>query len=148
MVDDYAEAKHPNIRSFSQQKGIGKTFEYAIAFENLQTEIYIGETIANKEELKNLITAYNDGKTLDELLEIFSSRGAENNRIKKAIRESGLNAEERKKHLIASRYLNSLSKGENAYELAQILQYNLEKDNPVNFKTPVYIKQAIDWICE
>jgi len=146
LVDDYAEAKHANIRSFSQQKGIGKTFEYAIAFENLQTDIFIGKTIANKDELKNLIKAYNDGKTLDELLAIYSSNGSENKRIKKAISESGLSMEEKKKHLIASRYLNSLSKGENAYELAQILQTNYEKGNPVNFETPIYIKQAIDWL--
>jgi predicted ATP-dependent endonuclease of OLD family len=146
LVDDYAEAKHANIRSFSQQKGIGKTFEYAIAFENLQTDIFIGETIANKDELKNLIKAYNDGKTLDELLAIYSSKGSENKRIRKAISESGLSMEGKKKHLIASRYLNSISKGENAYELAQILQTNFEKGNPVNFKTPVYIKQAIDWL--
>ena len=148
LVDDYAESKHANIRSFSQQKGVGKTFEYAIAFENLQTEIFIGETIANKDELKKLIEAYNKGNTLEELLAIFSSKGSENNRIKNAISVSGIDTEERKKHLIASRYLNSLSKGENAYELAQILQTNLEKDNPVDFKTPIYIKQAINWICE
>jgi len=147
LVDDYAEAEHPNIRSFSQQKGVGKTFEYAIAFENPHTDIYIGETIANKKELKNLIKAYNDGKTLDELLAIFSSRGSENIRIEKAIRESRIDTEERKKHLIASRYLNSISKGQNAYEFAQILQSNLEKDNPVDFKIPVYIKKAINWIC-
>lgn len=148
LVDDYADTKHANIRSFSQQKGIGKTFEYAIAFENLQTKIFIGESIANNTELRKLINAYNDGKTLDELLAIFSSRGAENNRIKKAISESSLDVEEKKKHLIASRYLNSLSKGENAYELAQILQTNLEQSNPVGFKTPSYIKKAIDWLCK
>ncbi|MDD4110768.1 MAG: AAA family ATPase [Clostridia bacterium] len=148
LVDDYAESKHANIRSFSQQKGVGKTFEYALAFENLQTEIFIGETIANKDELKKLVEAYNKGNTLDELLAIFSSRGSENSRIKNAISASSIDTEERKKHLIASRYLNSLSKGENAYELAQILQANLEKDNPVDFKTPIYIKQAINWICE
>ncbi len=40
IVDDYDEGKHKNIRSFSQTKGIGKTFEYAIAYENPQT-IYL-----------------------------------------------------------------------------------------------------------
>ncbi len=148
LVDDYDEGKHVNIRSFSQQKGIGKTFEYAIAFENIQTDIYIGESISNKDELKKLIKAYNEGKTLNDLLDIFSSRGAGNKRIMKAIRESSIDIEEKKKHLIASRYLNSLSKGENAYELAQILHLNFEKGNPVKFKTPDYIKQAIDWLCK
>ena len=148
LVDEYAETKHPNIRSFSQQKGVGKTFEYAIAFENLHTEIFIGETIANKVELKELIKAYNNGKTLDELLAIFSSRGTENNRIKKAISASAINTEDKKKHLIAARYLNSLSKGENAYELVQILEENFEKGNPAKFKTPDYIIKVITWLCK
>lgn len=148
IVDDYDDGKHENIRSFSQQKGIGKTFEYAIAFENLQTDIYIGETISNNKELKDLIKAYNDGKSLDELLAIHSTIGKENLRILKAIKESYIIEEEKKKHLIASRYLNSLSKGQNAFELAQILQTNLEKGNTVKFETPNYIKQAIDWLCK
>jgi len=148
IVDDYKEGNHPNIQSFSQQKGIGKTFEYSIAFENVHTDIYIGKTISNNEELKNLIKAYQKGKSLDELLNIYSSRGEENERIKKAIRKSGIDEEEKKKHLIASRYLNSLSKGENAYELVQLLRTNYENGNPVNFKTPDYIKQAIYWLCK
>jgi len=148
IVDDYDEGKHSNIRSFSQQKGVGKTFEYAIAFENTQTDIFIGDTISNSDELKALINTLKNGKTLEEMISVHKTTGKENKRVIKALRDSQIDEEDKKKHLIAARYLNSLSKGENAYELVQILEENFEKGNPAKFKTPDYIIKAITWICK
>lgn len=147
IVDSHAEGKHPNIRSFSQKKGNGKTFEYSIAFENPKLDLFVADNIANNIELKELIKAYADGKKLDEMIAIHSKVGKENERIIDSIKKSTLSHDELKKHLIASRYLNSLSKGENAYELAHKIQANLS-DNKCEFIVPQYISNAIEWICK
>ena len=147
IVEDYSKGKHPNIRCFSQVKGIGKTFEYAIAYENPKLDIHVVSSIANIEEIKNLIKAYNEGKDLSEMIEIHSTIGKENKRIIESIKKSDRDEEELKKHLIASRYLNSLSKGENAYNLAHVLDKNLPK-NECEFQVPSYLTDAIQWLCK
>ena len=146
-MDDYAEGKHPNIQCFSQVKGRGKTFEYAIAFENPNIDIHIVNSIANNAELKKLIQAYKNGKSLDEMIAIHSTTGKENKRIIDSLKKSDILEEELKKHLIAARYLNSLSKGENAYDLTHVLKANLP-ENKWNFKVPQYISDAIGWLCK
>ena len=147
VVDDYAEGKHPNIQCFSQVKGQGKTFEYAIAFENPAIDIHIVDSIANNAELKKLIQAYKSGKSLDEMIAIHSTTGKENKRIIDSLKKSDISEEELKKHLIAARYLNSLSKGKNAYDLTHVLKANLP-ENKCNFKVPQYISDAIGWLCK
>jgi len=146
LVDEYSKGKHPNIRCFSQTKGVGKTFEYAIAFENPKIDIYVVDSISNNKEIKQLIDAFKNGKSIDEMKLIFSDNGNENERIIKSIGLSTLPEEELKKHLIASRYLNSMSKGENAYDLANVLKVNM-KDRKQDFKVPIYISNAIVWLC-
>lgn len=147
LVDEYSEGKHPNIVCFSQDKGFGKTFEYAIAYENSTCDLYAVDCISNKEKLKELIKANATDESLDKLINIFDSKGNENLRIIASIHKSKLEKDVLKKHLIATRYLNSLSKGENAYELTKALLGNLP-ENKANFQVPVYIKKAIDWICK
>ncbi len=147
IVDEYSKGKHPNIRCFSQTKGVGKTFEYAIAYENPKIDIYVVDSISNNKEIKQLIAAFKNGKSIDEMKLIFSDNGNENERIIKSIGLSTLPEEELKKHLISSRYLNSMSKGENAYDLANVLQVNL-KDRKQDFKVPNYISNAIVWLCK
>jgi hypothetical protein len=59
--------------------------------------------------------------------------------------------EEKKKAIIASRYLNSVGKGENALELCYALQENLSKKGTPDFKdfnVPPYIKSAIEELCQ
>jgi hypothetical protein len=51
-----------------------------------------------------------------------------------------------KENILAARYLNSVSKGENAFELAHTLEANLMKKKPQPFKVPEYIAEAIEWI--
>lgn len=146
IVDDYAKGKHPNIQCFSQKKGTGKTFEYAIAFENPNVEIHIVDSIANNAELKKLIQAYKDDKSIVEMIAIHSSAGKENKRVIESLEKSEIAEDELKKHLIAARYLNSLSKGENAYDLVHVLKENLPEKKR-NFKVPQYISDAIGWLC-
>ena len=58
---------------------------------------------------------------------------------------------EKKAALNASRYLNSVGKGENALELSSILQENYLKNGTEDFQefhVPKYIKDAIEWVCD
>lgn len=146
IIDNYSKAKnHANIRAFSQETKISKTFEYAIAYENSNCELIVTASISNEKELKELIT--NNGKTIAELFEILRKGSEENMRIIEGLRTYSDSEENKKKHLFAARYLNSLSKGENAFELANVLAENLP-DNKAQFNVPKYIEDAIIWICE
>ena len=75
----------------------------------------------------------------------------ENQRIKAAIQKSTWTDCEKKKAIIASRYLNSIGKGENALELASLLKDNLllkGTDDYEEFVIPEYISNAIKWVCK
>lgn len=139
---------HPNIRFFSQDEEKGKTFEYDLILFNHKSELLITESLSNKKEIRNLMKLV-DKRSLTDYLNILS-KSDENDRIKKGI--SGLGAkwseDEKKKAIIASRYLNSVGKGENALELAYTLEKNLQKDTPEAFNVPSYISEAIVWICQ
>ena len=79
----------------------------------------------------------------------------ENKRITSALRKA-LSPEvwpesSKKAAVIASRYLNSVGKGENALELSSILQENYSKKGTPEFQefhVPEYIKNAIEWVCD
>jgi predicted ATP-dependent endonuclease of OLD family len=155
-LNDYLDGRHPNISAFTQDEKYGKTFEYDLVFANPSLEILVTDSMSNKEELKDLMKAYKNKKSLKDLLDILSNKGDENNRIRNAIQmvHESWSEDDQKRALIASRYLNSISKGENALELAYSLQENLDKkkDNQkeMNFQelnVPVYIKEAIEWVC-
>lgn len=147
IVDDFAKDKHPNIRCFSQIKGEGKTFEYTLAFENSKSDLHIVDSISNKSELKALVEANKEGKNINEMISMHSTKGKENQRVINSLKKSNMDENELKKHLIASRYLNSLSKGENAYDLAYALKEHLGKKD-TKFNVPKYISDAIDWLCK
>ena len=71
-----------------------------------------------------------------------------NTRIKTSIDTSGWTDEEKRKALLASRYLNSVSKGSNALELNVALMANLEKSaaDRKEFHVPQYIADALTWL--
>lgn len=98
------------------------------------------------------MTFYNkEGKTSQDLLNGLS-KSKENQRIIESIKSNtNLSDDEKKKAIIASRYLNSVGKGENALELCYALQENLEKKGTADFKefnVPPYIKSAIEELCQ
>ncbi|NTZ19191.1 DUF2813 domain-containing protein [Paenibacillus sp. JMULE4] len=135
-----------NIECFSQDKGKGKTFEYALAYINPHCKLILTESMSNLKELNKLFDYYQQGKTLDEMIGILGSKGGENLRIAESIKR--YKGSDSREHLIASRYLNSISKGENAYELSKALEENLNNENACTyFKVPQYIKEAITWVC-
>lgn len=150
--EKYPLGTHPNITFFSQTNVNGKTFEYELLFNNPTLKILLTDSISNKQELEDLMNLYNeDGKTYEDLLNRLGV-SEENKRIKESIiTNSNLNDEEKKKSIIASRYLNSVGKGENALELSYVLQENLNKKETDEYKelvVPSYIKDAIELLCQ
>ena len=57
---------------------------------------------------------------------------------------------DKKKALLAARYLNSVGKGANALELSSVLKENLDKKEGERkaFEVPEYIKKAIEWLLQ
>lgn len=146
----YPIGANPNITFFSQDYSKGKTFEYDLVLQNPTLEILVTDSMSNQQEIKNLMRLFKDNKPIADLVaELRDS--VENTRIKDSISANTWDENDKKKAIIASRYLNSVGKGENALELSYNLLENIEKKNTpeyVEFIVPEYIKQAIDWICQ
>lgn len=144
-----------NIKFFQPDSTFGKTLEYDLMANNPSQEILLTESMSNCDEIKDLITLYNDGKSLNEMINKLSTSDTNTN-IKTSLQAIPSDHEiwkenELKKALIASRYLNSISKGEHALQLSIKLLKNLDnragKDR-VDLILPKYIKDALEWICQ
>ena len=151
-LDKYLNNEHSNIRAFVQPNKYGKTFEYQLMFDNPSLNLLLTDSISNSQELAELMDHYKKEVSLQKLMDILP-KSSENKRIIKSLNETkdNWNEEEKKKALIASRYLNSVGKGENALELASVLKDNLElknQDEYQEFIVPEYIANAIEWVCE
>lgn len=147
LFEIYGE--HKNIKFFSQDENRGKTFEYDLVLYNPKCEILVTESMSNQNKIKEMMNL-DDSSSLESYLELIGT-SAESNKIRDGIRDLGSSWEEddKIKAVIASRYLNSIGKGENALELAYALEENLNHDslNEV-FTVPVYIQEALKWICQ
>lgn len=132
------------IHFFSQDKLKSKTFEYDLILYNPTLDILVTDSMKNQAEIKELMTM-NYSDALNKL-----RTSAENNRIADSLESSSWNEEEKKKALVATRYLNSVGKGENALELSSVLEENLLLPANVRktFKVPQYIKDAIEWLLQ
>jgi hypothetical protein len=132
------------VHYFSQDINKGKTFEYNLILHNPDLKILVTGTMKNQEEIKELMALnYSDALT-----KLRGSR--ENERMVESLKSSSWNEDEKKKALIASRYLNSIDKGENALELCNILEDNLllNEDERKIFNVPPYIQNAIEWLLQ
>lgn len=140
---------HPNIRFFSQDAVKSKTFEYDLVLHNPCLSLLITDSMKNVDKLKELMLLYEDEQSsVDDLLSKLR-KSAENDRIKNSINENtSWTDKDKKEAIIAAYYLNSVDKGENALELAYILEKNLNQEPCEMFIVPNYIKQAIEWICQ
>ncbi|MET4141648.1 AAA family ATPase [Pedobacter sp. UYP1] len=155
---------HSNIRFFGQNHNRGKTFEYELCLDNLDTDILLTDSLQNLGELKKMFNIYRAKGPLSQMYdELRDSK--ENIRLENSLvaqLDPGWTDTEKMKAICASRYLASVGKGENALELANLLETNLllpetapAGDDPlnpsklqVNFNVPQYIKDAIDFICQ
>ena len=134
---------HPNIRFYSQNPIYGKTLEYDLMRENPNCELLLTESVSNISEIKEMMAEQN----LETMIDMMR-KSETNSRIKASIEASGWTKEEKRKAVLASRYLNSVSKGSNALELNVALMNNLEKPEAdrKEFKVPQYIINALTWL--
>ncbi|KAA6437079.1 AAA family ATPase [Dyadobacter flavalbus] len=155
---------HRNIRFFGQNHAKGKTFEYELSLSNANSKILLTKSITNRKELVDLIDFYQKGNPLSDFLNRLG-RSDSNTLLKASISanvDPSWTDEDKKKALIATRYLNSVGKGENALELANHLEANLKLPTVVTaspqggpamptreaFNVPFYIQESINWICQ
>ena len=134
---------HPNIRFYRQDPMYGKTLEYDIMRENPNCELLLTDSVSNISEIKAMMAERNLNDMIDKL-----RKSDTNTRIKTSIDASGWTDEEKRKAVLASRYLNSVSKGSNALELNVALMTNLEKPEAdrIEFHVPQYIVKALTWL--
>lgn len=134
---------HPNIRFFRQDEKYGKTLEYDIMRENPDCDLLLTESVSNLDEIKAMMAE----QALDKMMSKMRDSEA-NDRIKAAIKASDWSDEEKRRALLASRYLNSVLKGSNALELNVALMANLEKPEAARkeFNVPKYIVEALTWL--
>lgn len=143
-IEKYNSDEDNNIHFFSQDERTGKTLEYDIILFNPKLKLLLTESIGNKEEISQIM----DTEDLIDALRMLR-QSIENDRIINSIEESSWDNEDKLKALIASRYLNSIEKGNNALELVKVLEENMENENCCEcFKVPKYIKDAIEWLCK
>lgn len=111
--DDLINAykNHPNIKIYSQDANKGKTLEYDLILHNSTSEILLVNGLPNKDEIRE-IQATSFPACLEKL-----RKSKENHRIKESLNNSLWSDDDKKKALLAARYLNSVGKGENALEL-------------------------------
>jgi predicted ATP-dependent endonuclease of OLD family len=146
----YPEGSHKNIAFFTQDATYGKTLEYDLLISNPASELLVTGGMTNEAEIKKLMKLYKDNKPLTDFIVLLRS-GTENTRIIDSITASVWDEDEKKKALIASRYLNSVGKGENALNLSLQLLDNLELEGKAgyeDFNLPEYIKKALTYICK
>ena len=114
---------------------------------NPHSQLLLSESISSINELSELMNK----ESLDEILAKLR-KSAENDRIKKSINASQWGDEDKMKAVIASRYLNSIGKGENALELSVSLKDNFElpvgDEKKQSFEVPPYIREALTWLLQ
>ncbi|MEK5034924.1 AAA family ATPase [Paenibacillus sp. FSL R7-0302] len=147
----YPRDGHSNIALFTQDESEGKTFEYDLILHNPSLKLFLTNSMKNQDEIQKLMELYKMGGELVEY-EKTLRKSEENDRIIESLKSNtSWKSDQKSKALIASRYLNSVGKGENALELASVLTDNFYKRGTDDFQTinvPNYIKDAITWIVE
>lgn len=143
--EEHDYATHPSIKFFSQDVVKGKTFEYELMLANIDhPEILLTPSLRNLSNMRELIPLAYEG--MEEKLR----KSDANCRIIESLHACTWGEADKRAALLASRYLNSVGKGENALELVVALEGNLSlPDNDANkksFVVPDYIQKAITWV--
>lgn len=143
-----------NIEFFSQPMFISSTLEYQLMIDNIECKELITASVKNQTELNNLIDSYSEAENID--LKDFMSllrTNTTNNELKEVYESHPFEKEDFMKHTIATRYLESISKGVVAQELAiKIMMINIEnrkvekEEDVLMLNVPNYIEEAIQWI--
>ncbi|MCQ4922239.1 AAA family ATPase [Tissierella carlieri] len=145
------------IRVYTQNEG--STFEYELMFENIKCVDLLTDSVANKNEIKYMMKKYHEEISMPEIKTMVKKirKGKFKDSINSFLEKTQLEPSKIAKHIIAARYLNSIKKGEVAQELSYAISVNIQNKNSVdskvkstafNFVTPMYISEAIKWICQ
>ena len=144
--------RHPNIRFFSQDPAFGKTLEYELMLNNPFCDLLITDSVSNQAELATLTTHLIKGETVSDVVAAGTMHDSdENDRIQNSLTNcigTGWDDHTKMTALVAARYLNSLSKGGNALEIAANLEANLQKPICEHFSVPSYLSDAITFACQ
>lgn len=139
------------IRTYSQEKLKGCTFEYEIILSNSDTIELVTKSISNGVNIKKMMEGLKNGEDSKYMLDLIGNEKFKIE-ISSAIQNCSFDDEEISKHIIATKYLNSVQKGAMAQELAYLISDNhkneLEEKEHFNFNIPTYIEEAIKWICQ
>lgn len=152
LMLESSQSMSDNIQLFSQPLFISSTLEYQLMVENITCKELMTNSVSNREELRNLIDKYVDYENIElkDFVNLLKSNTT-NNEIKKIYENHHFEKSVFMKHTIATRYLESISKGIVAQELAiKIMMINMKnsdtEEEDVIFNVPKYIKEAIEWI--
>ena len=142
LIEKYKD--HPNIKIYSQDVEKSKTLEYDLMLCNSTSVLLLVNGLSNKDEIKEIQAAAYPAC----LGKLRASK--ENERIKESLKVSSWSDEDKKKALLAARYLNSVGKGENALELSIALRDNRAKQEAErkDFTVPQYIEDALTWLLQ
>ncbi|WP_208559319.1 ATP-dependent nuclease [Marinilactibacillus kalidii] len=149
LMIESSKSLSDNVKYFYQPVSEGSTLEYQLMLENPKCEELITLSVKNRQELIDLIKSYKklDKTELEDFVKILKSNKI-NDEIKGIYKNHYLNKEDFMKHTIATRYLESLSKGVVAQELStKIMMLNIGNEDFKNeINVPEYIKESIEWI--
>ena len=138
------------IRVFTQMENESSTFEYDLILKNITCEKLLTESVSNKDELKSLMTAYKENKSVEKIAELLG-KNQYKEEVERSIALIKIQDEQQgkriKEKIIAGRYMTSINKGEVAQELAQAI-FSIEDSEKEKIIPPDYIKEAIQWICQ
>ncbi|WP_419761161.1 ATP-dependent endonuclease [Bacillus mycoides] len=145
FVNTYKSNSSNHIRIFTQKEKESCTFEYDLILHNITCEKLITDSTSNQNEIRNLMLAYKENKSINDML-AYMRNGKYKENMEIDLQNTPMVDGEKKKHIIADRYLMSISKGELAQELAHEISRMEPSDNMI--VCPIYIKEAIKWICQ
>lgn len=149
VVEDYSGRTDDDlIRSYSQEEKTGCTFEYDLILVNPDNKEIITNSVKNDDELRQMLDSFKNGTNIEDMLNLINNKKFKDS-ISHSIKNCSFTDNERCKHVIAARYLNSVKKGAVAQELAYLIskkRENIAKDEDFDFNIPQYISEAIEWI--
>ena len=137
----------PNINILFQDKNESKTFEYDLLIHNPKCKILVTQDMSNRNQILQLMDCVN----FDEAKNIFGTTKDWRKRVIDSLCLSDWDKKKKIRALIASLYLKSIDKGENALGLSNILSENLLKkeSSPKDYQefiVPQYIADGLKWL--
>ncbi len=143
-IDKLKKVENESVKIFHSEIGLGKTFEYDLAYENPELGVLLNESINDKHQalLKKLVEILN--------CKDFSSfaHEDEDEEVKKLLDDGDWEMERKKRAKIAANYLNAVSKGENALFIQYAIDEKLENGEKNFIQVPKHIRDAIEWACD